>query len=271
MTDKTFRPTLLCDFDGVINSYSSGWQGIANLPDPPVPGAAAFLINASKYFDVAVYSSRSRDPAAIEAMREYIRVAIYQEFSEELKEETASGLSYELIEQFDFPTEKPAAFLTLDDRCLTFTGTFPDPKALREFRPWNKVSDADRKIERDQTILLLGDTPVGNDAMDDTPISLRNILDAGFKSFGWENPSTVTDEAIGRLIDELPHEMRARAAFILGETVSNIIADEKELIRQAEALPDPQRSLLSSSERESIALAKRLARALGGRYVGNRR
>jgi hypothetical protein len=262
--DRTFLPTLLVDFDGVIHSYTSGWQGVGVCSDPPVPGALDFLIEAQDYFKVAIYSSRSKEKAGTDAMWTYIRDAAEAEGWSGLK---VDGLMCNLL----WPTEKPAAFLTLDDRCLTFTGTFPEPKTLREFQPWNKLSDADRQIERNCTIALLGDTPVGEDAMDGKALSLRTILDEGFKALGWENPGLVSNEAIARLVDELPHEMRARAAFIMGETISTIVADDKMLIAQAEALPDPARSLMSQNERITVDLAKRLARALGSRYVSNRR
>lgn len=42
------------------------------------------------------------------------------------------------VDSLKFPTKKPAAFLQIDDRAITFTGTFPDPKELLKFKPWNK-------------------------------------------------------------------------------------------------------------------------------------
>lgn len=53
------KPTLCLDFDGVLHSYSSGWKGADIIPDPPVAGAADFIIEAQQHFIVAVYSSRS--------------------------------------------------------------------------------------------------------------------------------------------------------------------------------------------------------------------
>ena len=37
-----------------------------------------------------------------------------------------------------WPTEKPAAMVTIDDRAITFTGQWPDIQTLKEFQPWNK-------------------------------------------------------------------------------------------------------------------------------------
>jgi hypothetical protein len=37
-----------------------------------------------------------------------------------------------------FPAEKPPAHVSLDDRCLLFTGAWPAMETLKEFKPWNK-------------------------------------------------------------------------------------------------------------------------------------
>ena len=46
-------------------------------------------------------------------------------------------LRYDLLQ---FPTEKPAAFLTIDDRCICFDGTFPSTEEMLSFQPWYRRS-----------------------------------------------------------------------------------------------------------------------------------
>jgi hypothetical protein len=123
------RPILCLDFDGVIHSYSSGWQGAGVANDPPVPGAIEFMQHALQFFRVAIFSSRSNQQGGIECMATYIAHAA---MSPEDKDPPAWQ------DQIEYPTEKPPAFLTLDDRAITFDGIWPDPKSLLEFKPWNK-------------------------------------------------------------------------------------------------------------------------------------
>jgi hypothetical protein len=123
-------PILVVDFDGVLHSYRSGWQGADVVADGPVPGAMAFLVEAVRHFDVRVLSSRSSQQGGIGAMKRALAGWLQ-----------ADGRPDWVIDRLGFPREKPAAHLTIDDRALCFEGTFPDPAALLSFRPWNKRTE----------------------------------------------------------------------------------------------------------------------------------
>jgi len=123
--------SILClDFDGVIHSYASGWKGADIIPDGPVPGALMFLQEALQHFDVAIFSSRSHQPGGLKAMQTWLANWALSEMA--VDEDLA------WIDKIQWPLEKPAAFVTLDDRALTFDGTWPAIAALKEFKPWNK-------------------------------------------------------------------------------------------------------------------------------------
>ena len=129
------KPLLCVDWDGVIHSYSSGWQGADVVSDPPTPGALDWLREATDHFEVCIYSSRSSQPGGIAAMKEALIGWI---------DEAAAFDSYSAppawYGKLQWPTSKPAAFLTIDDRALRFTGDWArfDPKTLLAFKPWNK-------------------------------------------------------------------------------------------------------------------------------------
>jgi hypothetical protein len=150
------KPILLLDFDGVLHSYTSGWKGARSIPDPPVPGALHFLVEAQKAFNVCIYSSRSRQFRGKRAMQqwleqEYVKLAESCETTPEWLRRVIAGSAFAdpwidevrfaikaLIRGIGFPTKKPAAFLTIDDRCIQFNGRFPDIETLLAFKPWNK-------------------------------------------------------------------------------------------------------------------------------------
>lgn len=124
------KPILCLDFDGVVHSYTSGWKGADNVPDPPVDGAITFMLGALREFDVVIFSSRSNQPGGIAAMRDWLYrhagTAWY---------ESPDGLG---IESVRFVTEKPPALVTIDDRVILFEGLWPSLQTIKEFRPWNK-------------------------------------------------------------------------------------------------------------------------------------
>ena len=115
-----------------MHKYTSGWQGSAVIPDPPVNGAIMWLWEATKTFKVVIYSSRSKTDAGISAMREWIAMhALHQLGPEHPMATGNSGI--------EFSNEKPSAFLTIDDRAITFHGNFDvlSPGELLKFKPWN--------------------------------------------------------------------------------------------------------------------------------------
>lgn len=136
---------LVCmDFDGVIHSYTSGWKGVAVIPDPPVPGAIdAILGYLDAGYDVAVSSSRSKSFRGMRAMKSYLGNAIADHWlagGRTISEAECEcwGDAYSIVHRIRWPWFKPAAFITIDDRAIQFDGTWPAPEAIKQFKPWNK-------------------------------------------------------------------------------------------------------------------------------------
>ena len=155
------NPIVLVDFDGVIHSYTSGWKGADVIPDPPVPGAIDFLVShlptpepicamADPYIgpEVQIYSSRSSQRGGIKAMQEWL---------------VKNGLDRYYITEgiLKFPTQKNAAFLTIDDRALCFDGRWPTTQEMMSFRPWNE------RVDQSQGAGATGIYPQGKMRSDD--------------------------------------------------------------------------------------------------------
>lgn len=131
------NPIICVDFDGVIHSYKSGWKGVDVIPDPPVDGAIDWLLlhlpvpdavgMAPPYIgpEVQIYSSRSKEIKGISAMRQWL-----------MKHGVPQAYFSDNV--LKFPTQKPAAFLTIDDRAICFEGRFPTSEEMMRFVPWNK-------------------------------------------------------------------------------------------------------------------------------------
>jgi hypothetical protein len=115
------------DFDGCIHSYTSGWKGYTVIPDAPVSGVFEWIAKILPYFDIHVYSSRSADIHGRIAMYNYVK-----------------QYAPHLAEEMYFVEDKSRAMITIDDRCVCFTGNWNDPRLdpqkLLEFKSWYQTS-----------------------------------------------------------------------------------------------------------------------------------
>lgn len=114
------KKTVVFDFDGVIHSYTSGWQGAAVIPDPVVPGIKAAIDELSKEYEVVVVSSRCATDEGMNAIADYLE---------------DNDIKVDRIMK-----EKPPAICYIDDRAICFDGhaeTLVDK--VKNFKVWNST------------------------------------------------------------------------------------------------------------------------------------
>lgn len=114
------KQTVVFDFDGVIHSYTSGWQGEAVIPDKPVDGIKEAIEEIRKSgYEVIVVSTRCTTMKGLNAINEYLQ-------------------KHNIIID-SIVAKKPPAIVYIDDRSICFDGK---PETLldkiRNFKPWNK-------------------------------------------------------------------------------------------------------------------------------------
>lgn len=115
---KPHKGNVVFDFDGVVNSYRSGWQGVDIIPDPPVEGIKECIdeVRAAGY-RVFIVSSRCTSADGLNAINSYLKVY---------------GIVVDGV-----CAEKPPAVVYIDDRAICFDG---NPRTLLSkingFRPW---------------------------------------------------------------------------------------------------------------------------------------
>ena len=113
-----YKPTVVFDFDGVIHSYTSGWKGVAEIPDPPVPGIGEAIAELRQLgYRAVVVSTRCSTAEGMGAVRRYLR---------------DNGIEVDSVQM-----EKPPALCYIDDRAIRFDG-HPETlvEKVRNFRTW---------------------------------------------------------------------------------------------------------------------------------------
>lgn len=120
ITNKTLdhTTTVVFDFDGVLNSYKSGWCGAGHIPDPPVEGAKAEVDRFRRAgYSVAVVSARAREPFGREAIEMWLQ-------------------EHDFIVDY-LGCEKVPAIAYIDDRGITFNGSMTGLlEQVQKFKPW---------------------------------------------------------------------------------------------------------------------------------------
>jgi len=121
------------DFDGVLNSYVSGYKpgDDSYLPDPPVEGAQNFVDRLYDVFEeVVILTARARTKAGVMGIHKWLH-------------------------KYHFPAlcvfaEKLPCDVYLDDKAITFTGKFPSNKFLLDFRGWQDSDYAYQEKSNEQ-------------------------------------------------------------------------------------------------------------------------
>lgn len=138
------RKTVLIGFDGTLNSYKTGF--IPNkpdmLPDPPTPGAIAFLKRTahSPRFNPVIFTARvlemsdampgggsyQDNPMVVRAIREWL---------------VEHGLEPVLAQSIRITAAKLPNSLIIDDNGFRYEGSWPTPAEMDELTAPKKGSD----------------------------------------------------------------------------------------------------------------------------------
>lgn len=112
------KKTVVFDFDGVINSYASGWEGEDVISDPPVEGIAEEIDGIREAgYEVAVVSTRCASPKGMEAVNKYL---------------ADNEIAVDKVCK-----EKPPAIVYIDDRAICFDGRSDELlEKIKNFKPW---------------------------------------------------------------------------------------------------------------------------------------
>jgi hypothetical protein len=101
-----------------------------------VPGFFEWVERARNYFKIVIYSSRTKSDDGVIAMGLWL----HEQRNHWIKQGGQRNLTEPL--EIEFAHEKPAAFLTIDDRAIRFDGDWDaaelSPDALRSFKPWTQ-------------------------------------------------------------------------------------------------------------------------------------
>ena len=117
---NTVKKTVVFDFDGVIHSYTSGWQNECTIPDPPVDGIKEAIAEIREAgYTVVIVSTRCAYAKGKLAIWDWLK-------------------KYDI--KVDGVVEcKPPAVVYIDDRAICFDGDSSSLLSkIKKFKPWHR-------------------------------------------------------------------------------------------------------------------------------------
>ena len=128
---KTKQGAVCLDFDGVINSYKSGFVAIDDIPDPPVEGSfEAIEMYWRDGLKIYIFSTRNSFDEGRRAIENWL---------------LDWGLRRDILDDIEIVAEKPIAKMYIDDRGYHFTGDFPSSEDIEKFVPWHGGKSSSQK------------------------------------------------------------------------------------------------------------------------------
>ena len=149
------------DFDGVLYTYESGWQGLTNLVDPPVEGALDFIRECfAQGFNVTIWSMRTANERYLEGdnVNGYL-------FSPERDQGIKAiqkwllywGLEPDLVSRIGFPFGKSFYTLIVEDRGFRFRGKdYPDITDKSLLESWMESPSAKEYLRKTRIARMQG-------------------------------------------------------------------------------------------------------------------
>ncbi len=158
--------TLTIDLDRILNSDNCPRKSLWNMSANLLPGSIEFIYNASKEFNIEIYSSKFKYIGGKYLVKRYLKKYmtdyLYTVHFDSLmdlelqeKEEPVEVTAYEVSQALkgimriiSFTKNKPNGILTVGDRYIPFTGIWPDIEDIKhpkeevgnEITNWNMES-----------------------------------------------------------------------------------------------------------------------------------
>lgn len=140
--ESEMKKIICLDFDGVLHSYKSGWMGAEIVVDPPVVGAMkALMTYLDEGYEIHIFSSRTGQSGGLDAMRFWLRGNLEKHLRKNGRRRDADRVREIVNHEINWPREKPAAHITIDDRGYQFAGTFPTIAEIEEFVPYREADE----------------------------------------------------------------------------------------------------------------------------------